>query len=281
MELLLLREIVVLVATAIAAYTDYKTGFIFDWITYPLIAIGLVLHALEWLSTGFIDWSGIGIACIVFGAGLVLYYAGKTGGGDVKLLAGIALTLPFFSNQVFVASVLLVAALLGIVVLGAYFITRYLCTRPDLAENKANAWPALLLGIGTIIYLALGMEYRLFSPLGVLVLAPPLVIAVVFLALDRGIRKTFFLEEVPLSKLEEDEIVAREFENEKTIKILEASPLGVLTKKEIALLQTAGIERVKVYRKLPPFGPFLLAGTIVSLAFPTWLSMLMPLYPMP
>jgi prepilin signal peptidase PulO-like enzyme (type II secretory pathway) len=47
MDLFILKLVIVLIATGISAYTDFKTVYIYDWLTYPFIAIGLVFTFVE------------------------------------------------------------------------------------------------------------------------------------------------------------------------------------------------------------------------------------------
>jgi len=62
--------------SALAAYFDYKTTYIFDWITYPMILVGLIL--LPFKSTWYI---GLISAAIVFVFFIPFYKYGKIGGG--------------------------------------------------------------------------------------------------------------------------------------------------------------------------------------------------------
>ena len=52
--LLLLRQAIVLIGTLAGGYTDAKTGLILDRITYPMIALGILLSLVEgqWLFLG-------------------------------------------------------------------------------------------------------------------------------------------------------------------------------------------------------------------------------------
>ena len=43
-DFFLVRGAAALIASAAGAYTDYKTGLIYDYITYPLIALGILLN---------------------------------------------------------------------------------------------------------------------------------------------------------------------------------------------------------------------------------------------
>jgi hypothetical protein len=88
------------------------------------------------------------------------------------------------------------------------------------------------------------------------------------LALEKGIRKNFFLKKINLSELEEDEVIAAEFLDEKTRKALELKTKGILGEKEKNKLEKAGIKEILVYRNLPPFAPFVFIAIIIILALP-------------
>lgn len=268
MDLQLIRMGAIVLATGVAAWTDYKTGFIFDWITYPLMAAGVLFHGIEWATTGILDWNGIAVGAIAYALGFGLYYAGKIGGGDVKLFAGLALVLPFVQDRVFVVHVLLAASLLAVTVLGAYYALAYAKSKPRWSENKPGLPKALAVAVLLGAYLWAGHTYRILGDQTVALLIVPMIVSVAFLALETGIRKKFFLKTVKLEDLEEDEIIAREFCDEFAKKALEKTPLGVLTQGEINRLKTEGLTQVQVYRSLPPFGPFIFAGVLLTLYAP-------------
>ncbi len=74
-----------------SAYTDVAKGKIYNWCTFPAIALGIAGHI--WLNVEGGEWffplrSVLGLA---LGAGIFLlpYYLGLVGGGDVKLMGAI------------------------------------------------------------------------------------------------------------------------------------------------------------------------------------------------
>ncbi|MEM4364211.1 MAG: A24 family peptidase, partial [Candidatus Diapherotrites archaeon] len=83
-----IRTITLITATGIAAYTDYKTGYIYDTITKPLILIGAILNIIENNYYAFL------LPIIIYVIGYLLYKTGKIGGGDVNLYTGIAMIMP-------------------------------------------------------------------------------------------------------------------------------------------------------------------------------------------
>jgi prepilin peptidase CpaA len=94
------------IATGIAAWTDYRTGLIPNWLTLGgTVAAGAAHAACAWLSGG---WQAAAYAGLASLAGVVfctlapgvLYWKGAMGGGDLKLFAAIgALYQPMLGIQ--------------------------------------------------------------------------------------------------------------------------------------------------------------------------------------
>lgn len=78
----------------IGAVTDWQRRSIDNWLT-GAVALAAPLY---WWATGLAPWPDIAIqlaiASIVFAIGIGLFAAGAMGGGDVKLLGGLALWFP-------------------------------------------------------------------------------------------------------------------------------------------------------------------------------------------
>lgn len=92
-----------------AAYTDIKRREIENWLT-----AGIAIAApLFWLATGLGFWPDMAIQLAlgvgVFAIGALLFAVGAMGGGDVKLLAALALWLPWQM----MAMLLLIMAIVG------------------------------------------------------------------------------------------------------------------------------------------------------------------------
>lgn len=72
---------------AIAAYTDCRWRLIKNILTFPAIALGLLLHFLGGGWTG-LTFGLLGLAA-GFGLMLIPFVFGQMGGGDVKLMAAL------------------------------------------------------------------------------------------------------------------------------------------------------------------------------------------------
>jgi prepilin peptidase CpaA len=77
----------VCVVLIVAAYIDGKQLRVPNWLTYPMVASGLVYSAVAG------GWAGLGDGLLGMVVGLLcllpLYAVGGMGAGDVKLLAGV------------------------------------------------------------------------------------------------------------------------------------------------------------------------------------------------
>jgi len=114
---------VLAVVLIVAAVTDIRTGKIYNVVTYPAVAIGLIGHALVG-GLGFADQAPMGLAGAAVGlaAGflplLAAWMAGGIGGGDAKLmgavgaLAGWRFALAAMFYGFLIAAVMAVAVML-------------------------------------------------------------------------------------------------------------------------------------------------------------------------
>ena len=273
--LLLLREAAVLFSTAIASYTDLRTGLIYDKLTYPMIALGALLNIYVGVFANFMDTINyFAVALAVFAVCYLLYYTGKIGGGDVKLFVGISLLLPYLPNHnyPFILLVVFVSAIIAIAALSIYYVPKYFGRGVDFALNKQGIFNASLFAVFFALYFALLFQLKFLQMQFVAVLAVVVVCALLFIAFEKGIRKEFFLKEIAIGKFEEDEIVAWDFlsngQKEKLGRALNLRGKRVFEKKEIEKLKRLKIAKLPVYRNLPKFAPFVFAAVIVIIALP-------------
>ena len=97
--------VAVAVATLVAAATDLWKFKVYNLLTVPTLALGVVvttsLGGVEGLKTSLLG-AGLGFVLLVF-----FYAAGGVGAGDVKLLAAVGAWFgPYLTLQVFIASAL-------------------------------------------------------------------------------------------------------------------------------------------------------------------------------
>ena len=70
-----------------SAYTDLRSGKIYNWITYPLFILGIIFRMLTQGPNGFIS-SLVG-ALLGFLFLFIFFMAGGVGAGDVKLITAV------------------------------------------------------------------------------------------------------------------------------------------------------------------------------------------------
>lgn len=262
------RVAVMLLGCLAAAYTDARTGLIYDKITYPMIAIAVLLNIFEQ------NWVFLAAGMLVFGIGYAIYYAGKIGGGDVKLFSAIAMLLPIYSGELFLLNAMFASALLAVTFYAVYFLLKYWKQGIQFQENRGSMKKAALFGVFVAAYFGALVQLEMVSVASATLLAAPLLLAVLFMAFEHGIRKNFFLKQVKLKELEEDEVIAVDFLEERVKKGLKLGFKGVFGGREISELEKMGVKDVPVYRGMPPFAPFILLGCIAALVQPNLISIL-------
>src|SRR3989338_6080672 len=255
-DLLIARIIAVLAMTGLAAYTDIKTGLIYDKITYSGIALGLLFNLIDF------NLFGIAFAAAIFIGSYFFYYIGGIGGGDVKMFTATAMLLPFHNNFPFLLSALFFASIASIAVFSIYFVYTALKKKPETFREKMPL--ALMYAVCFLLAMFLLLQLNVVNPLSFLVLAGTFILASPYLAFKKEIQGQLFLQQVSVEKLEDDEIIAKEFLDEKIREKLTANAKGIFTDKDKLLLKEMGIASVPVYRGLPPFAPFFLLGVILS-----------------
>jgi prepilin peptidase CpaA len=125
----------VLIAAAVAAYSDLKTRRIPNELAAILLVAGLTLSATRgWQSAAV----SIGLCLLVFALGTLLFSFKLIGGGDVKLLAAAAAVLGWPDTVAFLLYTILAGGVLGL----ATAIVRGRL-RPMLSNLKAMLFPVL------------------------------------------------------------------------------------------------------------------------------------------
>lgn len=75
----------------VAAVTDWRHRKVYNWLTYPAIVGGLLLHTVVFGLGGL--GTGLVTAAIVLIVGLLILPMGWLGGGDIKLLVAVGATV--------------------------------------------------------------------------------------------------------------------------------------------------------------------------------------------
>jgi Flp pilus assembly protein protease CpaA len=299
-----------LIAGTLSTYTDIKTGMIDNWITYPLIAlgVGITLYTQQ--------WTGILFAIVIFGTGWLAYRSGSMGGGDIKLLAGMALVQPTYEGMIFPLAVLLIGALSACIVFCIYYVGGFLLSKPHIHWNtpRKKVAGALLL---VFILLFLYMNAQLSTGgITLLLLEIAMILGLIFYAFEEEVKNHAFLQSILLDNIEDDEVLAvnhlTEHETnaliflmkeqyDKDILIInqkkkngsfferikytliaflftkyDPKPPNLISYQDAMKLKSQKITHLPVYRNLPKFAPFLLMGVLATYLFAEWVSQIVP-----
>lgn len=93
----LITVIIALAACIYASYSDLKRGIIPNKLTFPLIAIGIVLNGIYAFMIGEFLFILVCVVVtgVIFGLGYLFWKMGAWAGGDVKLFTALAALIPF------------------------------------------------------------------------------------------------------------------------------------------------------------------------------------------
>lgn len=263
-----IRVFIVLVACAIAAYTDHKTGYIFDWLTFPLMGIGLLLNVFSfyWLDV----LSILLIALVIYIFGYMAYYYGKIGGGDIKLFLGIHLVLPYLNGQVFILWVIMASSLLSVLFVSVSYIfklyNKIKITKDLLLERK---WK-ILFSLFFLIFFSFLCYYVVKQdsfPWFVYLTIPAIFFGSVVLIFEKEVKEHIYLRRKPVSKLEEGDVLALEFCNKDFLKETGLEKRAIIEKEDIVLLKELKYKSVPIYDYLPRFGIYILLGAALVLGY--------------
>ncbi len=258
-----LRIAIALIGTGLAAWEDARTSFIDDRITFAMIGAGLLLDVLLF-DYEFYASMGI-IALIIAVLGFIAYKTGQFGGGDVLLLLGIHLLLPInpqaqYAIYPFVLSVLVASTFFASAGSAVWYAKR-LWEEKKLVGRKTQFIAVVLAAASILVFTAplLNLKTKL-------VLAA-ITTSTIFLMAFRNELNQVIIKRISIKEVEDEDILALE---EMPAELVKKYSLGkVLTKSEVEKLseieKKEGVRRFPVYKELPRFGPYLLAGLIASL----------------
>lgn len=273
-----------LLGLLIGTITDFQKREVADWVNFSMVAAGLGLRIMYSVAEKDIWFVAIPLAwiAIVWIFGIGMYYTGQWGGGDVKMLAGIAAIFGTYSfahamlpdplglahNSMFIGHLLLNIAVVG----AAYG----LIWSAALAAKKRNtfkkAFSTFFSQQKRMFYLAavagviltvipLTLEPTLFLmgvSLGVLILILPLVYG-----FGKSIEECM-IRFMKTSELTEGEWIVDEIMH-KGEYITGPKELGI-TNKQIELFKKYKIKGARVKIGIP-FVPAFFIATIVTMIF--------------
>ncbi len=263
--LTIIQEIILLSGTLLGAITDAKTGYIYDWITTPMILLGILFSFI------LQQWNNLIFGGIIFISLYFIYKLGKIGGGDVKLYTSIALLNPT-NNLYFIFSAIIIACAGAIIFYSTYYTIKYAKKGINFNENKKGIQKGIIFGTLLIVYFAILTQLNLIPLFTTIPLVITSVFGLVFIALQEGLKKNFFEKKIKLNQIEEDEVISESSNSKKVIDLLKGKAL--VGEKEKNLLKANKIKEIIVLRELPPFGPFIALGVIVAIINPNLIMFL-------
>ncbi|HIH18927.1 TPA: prepilin peptidase [Candidatus Micrarchaeota archaeon] len=273
---LALRSLAALAFTCAAAYFDaFNKKWVPNYLVYGFLGCALALNVLFFDSALFIQ--ALVIAAAVFGSTYLLYKAGQLGGADAYVLTSISLCVPYLSKPFlageqsvpypFILSVLAPTGLAFILHMVARFLP-YISRKISKGEVRFGltkiAGPLLLLlAFAFFIYSISILPVAL--PIQYVAILSFLFASLFFFSLFKEEIKDSMVEMVPVSRLQEEDVLALEKMDKHLAKKLGLSPL--IGKAAIAILKKSKLKRVPVYTGMPFFLPYLLLGLAFSLLF--------------
>jgi Flp pilus assembly protein protease CpaA len=266
-----IRVLLAFVGTAIATYFDlFNKKNIPNNFLYGFLAVAFLANLVLFEETLF--WFSVTLAAFFSAIGYVFYRVGQLGGADIFVIASIILLLPVHPS--FVGMDFNVPFIFSVIVFSGVLFALYVMVYFGLKVSEAGAKAKYIYALMLIPYLLFAYVYVnsfLFSPV-YFAFITILLFATIFFLMFKESLTGVLSEELPVSQLEPEDVLALEIMNKDLIERYKVPRL--LTKGEIERLKKTKVEMVWVYTKLPPFIPFILAGMILGLLFGKYLLLL-------
>gem|GEM_PF-290698 len=282
----MLRAIIAVLGTSAAAYFDlWNNRNIPNSLLYAFLGIAVIFDIATMPMPTLIYAGAVALVVALFG--FVLYRMGQLGGADVFIIASIALLLPVQPQDFLVSSMPPFAFPF---ILSVLFVAGISFMLMMLATNVLPAFDALRKGkirLGTDKYLyvavivACYIAFTYFA--GTLNFFEPLYFAIFTLLLASS---AFFIvfreliignmvEMVPLSKIDEEDVLCLEKMDQKLV--AKYGLARVLTLSELKRMKKFQIRKYPVFKRMPVFVPYILFGLLVSLVLGDLLLLTMKL----
>jgi Flp pilus assembly protein protease CpaA len=270
-----IRAAAAVLFTAAAAYFDiFNKKWVPNSLLYGFAAVAVLAN--------LVFYGPVSLHALLFGAAAFilaypLYRMGQLGGADVFAFASIAALVPYFQSPLlvpaqqvqypFILSVMVPTSIFFILHMLVRFIPyayRKLM-RGQLEITPAKAAGPALLAISFTVFLAVLLSLPVQLPPAYLALLSFLFAALIFFSFFKEDIKASMVQNVPISHLMEEDVIALEKMDKELARKLRLYPL--IDAKEIAILKKSKVKSVPVYTGMPFFLPYLLAGLAVTLLF--------------
>lgn len=246
-----------------ASFFDFKSREVPDFISYVFIAGAVLLIVALSIYTGSIqtlEFIPLSVA-LLFGFAYLMYRLGQWGGGDVKLMLGLAFlftSISIKSNLSFVnlfINVLLFGGAYGLLLIMVLGALRY-----REMKKQLKTYDYALFAVGAVavvlIYLLFPYPFDVLLALMVLLLA---MIRYIYLISER-----LMYRDVSVGRLTEGDWLAEDIINDGKV-VMRKANTG-LTAGDIEKLKREGLKKVSVRIGLP-FVPGILIGAAVTILF--------------
>lgn len=274
----LLLIIVALAALIFATITDLKIKEIPDWLSYGLIASGLVIrafHAIIFQEPTYILYGLIALGA-TFLIGSFLYHIHQWGGGDAKLLMGLGTIFatkpsylpesifPFIVNLIII--IILAGAVYGLIwslVLVIKNFKKFKAEFKRLIRSHLTHHLQFITLIAALALFILSLFTNSTTKILLIFLAIFIVCYFYLFIIMKSVEHLHFYKKISTEKLVEGDWIAEDIKcHDKTI----IPNRKTLVKKDIIKIKKSEIKRVLIKDGLPFVPPFLI-GTILALVF--------------
>ena len=275
-DLIFIKIFLVIVACSIAAYTDHKTGYIYNWITFPLIIIGflfLLFESFIFPVFGYIYFLKVLLYTgIIYGVGYLFYYFGKLGGGDVKLFLGINLSLPYLNGQIFILWLLILSSLSSVLIVSIKYM--YILFKKLKFKKILNILKERISKVILYLLMLIFFTYFLYYSITVLeqsifylFLIVPIFFGFFSVIFDKEIKNYIYLKNKFINKIEDGDVLCVEKVSKEVREKLNLKGREVLEEKDLETIKKLNLKSLPIYDNLPRFGPYILIGCILSIYF--------------
>ncbi|HPC10298.1 MAG TPA: A24 family peptidase [archaeon] len=276
-DLFILKMVILIIACGISAYTDMKKGYIHNWLSVPLIIIGLLFliydsfFALVPLGKLYF-FKVLGIGIVIYILGFFFYYYGKLGGGDIKLFLGIHFVLPYYQGELFILWVVLISCLFSVLFvslkylivlykkLGSQKMKQLVSKRKNLVLNNLFLFIFFIVVICLSIFIGNMSKY-------LYILLIPILLGLLVSIFQPEINKYIYLKQKPVSKLEEGDVIAKEYLSKEVMGKLNLKGKLVLENKDIQNIKQLKIKNFPIYEYLPRLAIYILFSVVFVLCF--------------
>lgn len=256
----MIAQITLWTALILGSLEDIRIREVPDLLSFSLLGIGLILGLEQSLATtSFLPFTlSVVTAALAFSIGAALYYLGQWGGGDAKLLAGVA---SFFTPSTFLAYffyVLVMGSVFGLLWTVWLVVKDYddVSSKAPLLKHKYVLVTVLLTGaVTTTTLIVLGKDE--VAALGGLATFVALSTGALY-ALKKA-ENTLLFDNRPVSMLVPGDWLAHSVSVDGTL--IENKGQG-LTEEEVSLLKASEFKTVRVKDGLPFVPSFLLAYAV-------------------